>query len=1051
MATPRHVESAEMADEEVGVSCNDLADHDIMSMRLQFLLAGLLVPICALAQGPERGIHQRTMRSVREISQLDNSDARHAYPVHLEGIVTYSDPEWGLLFLQDASGAIYIDVHGMGVSIPAGTRLRVDAVTGPGDIGPVLVQPKIRVLGSGVSPLPQLRSLAELDSGAADSRWVLTRGILRPGNQNWRRMCFRIFDGRSWALVVIPRADSPAAQRLVGAMVRVRGVSGVRLAPNRKRLGAQIFVNRLEDIEVEEGALEDPFATPPQPIAGLLGGAVDEHFVRLAHVRGTVTWQMPGRFLMADRTGATFVAADAAPVGRTVDVVGFPGGGCYGLTLSDAVVRTAAAPPDAGKAVPPLVPAIELLNRPPDGNVVRLQARLIEQTANTNEHIFLLSGGSQRFRAALPRTSSDRGVVSLPRDAILELTGVVIPRRGSSPATSPFFLVASPADIFVREGTGWLTFKKALGIVAGMGVIVVATLIWVTLLRRTVRRQTATIRAKLERELSLETKYRRLFERNLAGVFRWRPDGTIVDCNAAFARMLRFTSHEELIGRSYWEFDIHSAGQEQLRHTLADEALSNREAQLRRNDGETVFLLESITPVESGEGTVYETTAIDVTPLRRREAELQRAKDGAEAASRCKSEFLANMSHEIRTPINGIIGMLELVLPQCNNCPAVEQRSYLETARSSADVLVAVIDDILDFSKIEAGRLQLESVAFNLRECISASVRMLSVLARAKQLEMVCEFGPEVPEYILGDPVRFAQVINNLAGNAIKFTEHGEIVLNVAATAREDGRAAVSVSVRDTGVGIESEKQTMIFESFSQADTSTTRRYGGSGLGLAISARLVQLMGGQLRVESEPGVGSTFSFTAWFQLPAGSGSGSSVRHDACAAEHVPVVGANGGPVGKPLPQPVPVCPDASGMEVLVAEDNPVNRKVIQKLLERLGCSVKVVENGREAVERWKQGTYDVVFMDVQMPEMDGFEATRLIRQAESEAAGARSPTHIVAVTAHALPAERVRCIQAGMNTHIPKPVTLGSLAAALAQRRTDAASTGPPTEMSQPC
>jgi PAS domain S-box-containing protein len=985
-------------------------------------------------QSPSAGGIQRAIRSIHMVAELGNAEAKQAYSVQLEGVVTYSDPEWGLLFMQDANGPIYIDVHGMGVSIPAGTRIRVDAVTGPGDFGPVLVRPRIRTLGSGALPPPREHSLAELDSVGLGSQWVQTRGVLRPGNAQAGRTSFRIFDGKVWALIAIPKPDSPAAQRLVGALVRVRGVCGDNLSPSRQRLGAQIFVNRLEDIEVEEPALENPFASPTQPVAGLLGGGPEELFVRRAHIRGPVTWQVPGRFLVADRTGATFVAAEAAPVaiGGIVDVVGFPGAEYYGLTLSDALVRVADAPPQARRA-PPLVPASELLKSFPDGKVVRLQARLIDQLTDPNEYVFLLSDGSRHFRAALPRTGSDSGVASLPHDAILELTGVLIPRRGRAPAGSPFFLVAANSDIVVREGTGWLTVRKALGIGGGLSVLVVATLFWVTLLRRTVRRQTGTIRAKLERELSLETEYRRLFERNLAGVFRWRPDGAIVDCNMAFAKMLRFGSREELIGRSYWEFDMHPDGREQLRQALADEALSNREACLRRRDGETVFLLESITPVESGEGTVYETTAIDVTQVRRREEELQRAKEAAEDASRCKSEFLANMSHEIRTPINGIVGMLELVLPTCSQCPAVEQRSYVAAARSSADVLMAVIDDILDFSKIEAGKLQLESVAFNLRERVGASIRMLSVLARTKHLELAGEFEPGVPEYILGDPIRLAQVINNLVGNAIKFTERGGIVVKVGAVALKDGRAAVSLAVCDTGVGIPPEKQAMIFESFSQADTSTTRRFGGTGLGLAISARLVQLMGGELGVESQPGVGSTFSFTAWFQLPA------------AATECVP---QGGQPVRDPRRQSVPPGPGAPAMQVLAAEDNPVNQVVIQRLLERLGCSVTVVENGRQAVETWKRGRYDVIFMDVQMPEMDGYEAARQIRLAESEAVGERPPMHIVAVTAHALPAERAKCLQAGMDTHVPKPLTLASLAAALEGCRAADVPAEPPKEPS---
>jgi PAS domain S-box-containing protein len=983
------------------------------------LLAILLLPMWAAAQDGPAVRH--ILRTIASVAQLGNAEAKRAYSAHLEGVVTYSDPEWGLLFVQDATGAIYVDVHGLGFKAPPGTRVEVDATTGPGDIAPVLVQPKIHALGPGSLPEPGTHPIAALDAGAADSRWVVARGVLRPGNQSWRRICFRIFDGKSWALVVLPEPDTPAAQRLVGALVRVRGVCGVLLGANRRRLGAQLFVNRLEDIEVQEPALANPLAAPVQPATALFTAA-EERFVQLAHVRGTVTWRMPGRLMIADRTGATFAVSNSEPVppGSLVDVAGFPEAGAYGLTLADALVRVSGRV-GSGAPAPPLLSAGALLGHPADGRVVRVRARLIEQTTDASEHLFLLSDGGATFRAALPRASSDPGVVTLPRDSLLELTGVVIPRRGTPPPGAPTFLVASPADMVVRGAMGWLTLKRGLAIVGAMALMVAGALVWVTLLRRTVRRQTATIRAKLERELSLETEYRRLFERNLAGVFRWRPDGTIVDCNAAFAKMLRFNSREELIGRSYWEFDTHPAGREQLRGALSAEGLSNREAQLRRNGGEIVFLLESITPVASGEDTVYETTAIDVTQSRRREEELQRAKDAAEAASRCKTEFLANMSHEIRTPINGIIGMLELVLPQCSQCVHAEQRSYLATARSSADVLVAVIDGILDFSKIEAGKLQLESISFNLRECINASVRLLSVPAQAKGLKLVCEYEPDAPECVIGDPVRFTQVINNLVANAIKFTERGGIGLRIGTAARKQGRVAVSVAVRDTGVGIAPSKQATIFESFSQADMSTTRRYGGTGLGLAISSRLVRLMGGNLSVESQPGVGSTFSFTACLQLP---GEDKAVSAVPCGAVRQ-IARLN-----EALRQAASAC---AGVRVLVAEDNAVNRKVIQRLLERLGCSVEVAENGRQAVETWKSGAFDVVFMDVQMPEMDGYEATRLIRQAEG--AGGRPPTHIVAVTAHALPIERERCLEAGMDAHLPKPLTLDSLAAALAARR----------------
>jgi CheY-like chemotaxis protein/anti-sigma regulatory factor (Ser/Thr protein kinase) len=306
---------------------------------------------------------------------------------------------------------------------------------------------------------------------------------------------------------------------------------------------------------------------------------------------------------------------------------------------------------------------------------------------------------------------------------------------------------------------------------------------------------------------------------------------------------------------------------------------------------------------------------------------------------------------------------------------------------------------------------------------------MLGVQARAKKLEVTCKIAEDVPDWVSGDPIRLAQVFNNLLSNAIKFTDRGTIEVVLTAGDRESDRAAVSMSVRDTGIGIEPAKQSMIFESFSQADASTTRRYGGTGLGLAITSRLVQLMGGRIRVDSEPGAGSTFSFTAWFGLLPDDSPRKRVVPDTAGIQQL-LTSIDGATAAV---DPVSPGPGEPGMRVLAAEDNPVNRKVVTKLLEKLGCSVDMAENGRDAVEKWSHGSYEMVLMDVQMPEMDGFEATNLIREAES--AESRAYTYILGVTAHALPADRDRCLRAGMDAHLPKPLTLDSLATALAQHR----------------
>jgi PAS domain S-box-containing protein len=520
------------------------------------------------------------------------------------------------------------------------------------------------------------------------------------------------------------------------------------------------------------------------------------------------------------------------------------------------------------------------------------------------------------------------------------------------------------------------------------------------------RSMTTELREKQASLVEAEKKYRGMFENSPAGMYRSTLEGRFLAANHAMARLFGFASAQELIDEVQ-DIATQLYAAPAQRRALHDQLASRTEpysleVEARRKDGRPAWLFETSWFARDEAGTVLyqEGSLIDVSERRRAEA-LEREKVAAEATSEAKSQFLAAMSHEIRTPMNAIAGMAQLLT---ETELSQEQQQYMHIFQTASNALLTLLSDILDITRMEAGQLELDNEPFSPREVMDIVARIMSPRAHEKGLYLGWEVSPEVPEHVAGDPARLRQVLCNIIDNAVKFTPSGEIAFHCALEPLADEAVVLRFSVRDTGIGIPESSRESVFERFTQADSSITRQYEGSGLGLAVCKSLVELMGGKLEVDSTPEQGSTFSFTARFQPVA-------------APQTKPVTKQDTSPSFKPL-------------RVLLVEDSEYNAFVVLAYLKQSRSEIDIARNGREGYEKFIQGEYDLVLMDLRMPVMDGYTATERIRQWEIEQG--RSPTPIIAMTAQAFKDDKERSLAAGCTLYLTKPVRKEELLAAMA-------------------
>jgi PAS domain S-box-containing protein len=1080
-----------------------------------------------------------------DVRALSADDAKKGAPVKLRGAVTWSQPGEKGIFVHDSSGGVFVHLPD-GVTQPPALEEEVEitGVSGFGAFAPFVVAQDVRSIGRVNVPPAPLITLEHALTGAEDSQFVEFEGFIRARNARGAQSLVTIATTTGDFEAITEQ--SPQWSDAIGSIARVKGVCTSTVDERGRLAGIRLLVPAGLYPEIIEAAPADPFSAPKRPLQSLSRFNPSTTANRRIKTSGTVIAHLPGRYVVlqdgADGLMALSRQKEPLALGDYVEASGFIGHEGGRLVLREAAYRAI----KRGIAPAPRHVAVgNYSDKSADSILVEFEGTLLDLHDTARSGLLIVQSADRVLEAVWPSTSVHELNRLLPGSRV-RLTGVGQVQLDEYRQPKGFrLLLRSASDVVVLEPPPTFTAERAILAVGGLVVVILLGAFWVRSLRKIVRGQTARIRAQLDHETRLQAQYRSLIESASDWIFTADGDGKITSFNPAGERITGLRAHEAVgtFFRSLVHLEDLAGFKDYSALEAADSEILTQQFRIQRHGGGEVWVETKSRLVPQTDGAVqWLGVARDITERKQIEAELKQAKEAAEQTTRAKGEFLANMSHEIRTPMNGVIGMSNLLMDTRLD---EEQRDFTETIRNSAEALLTVINDILDFSKVEAGKMTFETLDFDVRETVESTIELLASRASEKNLELNGFVPYQLPCLLRGDAGRLRQVLMNLIGNALKFTEKGEVSVSVAVERETADEVELLFEVTDTGIGISEEAQQRLFQPFSQADTSTTRKYGGTGLGLAISRRIVEHMGGKMTLRSREGEGSTVGFTGTFQKQTkpqleleisalkgvralivddnctnrkivhhyiiswgmrngsvasgpealeilrkaalendpykmvlldyqmpdmdGVGLAARIKSDPLLADvHLIMLTSLGARlndsvmsevgISRCLQKPVrqselfnamaavvaeakqariaavsaaarereDAAPIKSRMRVLVAEDNPVNQKVALRQLAKLGYSADAVANGREVLEALSRIDYGVVLMDCHMPELDGYETTRVIRDSADFC-----ETYIVAMTANAMQGDREKCLDAGMNDYISKPTRLSDLKTAL--------------------